>query len=126
MEQQARFIAWGDLEPDLQEGKGTLIVEQGAKQPVRLWWTKDDIPLLAPMPLPTDDELDYLGLTEPHPFVIWCFEHYLNPQTGKAMLTKPAFSYPPGLISSSTFRKLYPSLSVVLTVRLDSVATTRA
>src|SRR5262249_42954355 len=39
MQDRGRFVEWGDLESDLKAGVGTLIIEQGQKCPVRVWWT---------------------------------------------------------------------------------------
>jgi hypothetical protein len=118
MRRQGRFIHWGALEPRLQVGEGTLIVEQAQKAGIRVWWVQDDVLGIAPIQPPLEEDLQYFRLTEPHPFVSWCFERYLNPDSGQATLTDPPYWYPPGFVAAAFFKARFPALSVVMTVKL--------
>jgi hypothetical protein len=118
MRRQGRFIQWSALEPRLQVGEGTLIVEQAQKAGIRVWWVHDDVLRTAPIQPPLENHLNYFPLTEPHPFFSWCFERYLNPDSGQAILTDPPYSYPPGFATAAFFKDRFPALSVVMTVKL--------
>ena len=39
LRERGRFIEWKQLELKLRAGEGTLVVEQGQKRPIRVWWT---------------------------------------------------------------------------------------
>jgi hypothetical protein len=118
MREQGRFIAWQELEPRLQAGDGTLVIEQAQKNGIRVWWTQDEVARQAPTQPPAQQDLDYLRFAEPHPFVSWCFARYLCRDSGKASLTDPPYSYPPGFIDAAFFKDRFPKLSVVMTVKL--------
>ncbi len=117
MRDRGRFIPWKELEPHLLAGEGTLVVEQAQKDGVRVWWTQQDVALEAPTQAPAEQELDYLRMTEPHPFVSWCFSRYLSSDAGKAILTDPPYSYPPGFVEEAFFKERFPKLRVVMTVK---------
>lgn len=118
MRDRGRFIPWRELEPHLQAGEGTLVVEQAQKDGVRVWWTQEDVAQEAPTQPPPEQDLDYLRFAEPHPFVSWCFGRFLSPESGKGLLTDPPYSYPPGFVEESFFRGKFPKLRVVMTVKL--------
>ena len=118
MREHGRFIPWKELEPHLQAGEGTLVVEQAQKDSVRVWWTQQDVVQQAPTQAPAEQELDYLRFTEPHPFVSWCFGRYLSPNNGEASLTDPPYSYPPGFVEKAFFKERFPKLRVVMTVKV--------
>jgi hypothetical protein len=118
MSQHDRFISWENLESRLQAREGTLIVEQAHKAGVRVWWAGEDVLQAAPMQPPLEEELDYLRFKEPHPFVAWCFERYLHPESGRASLTDPPFSFPPGFVRAAFFKDKFPGLRVLVTVKL--------
>jgi hypothetical protein len=84
--------------------------------PVRIWWTSDKVLDLAPVPPPAQEDLDIFGLRPPHGFVVWCFDRYLEPTQGRAVLTEVPFELPAGLFFADFFLKRYPSASVVDTV----------
>jgi hypothetical protein len=116
LRERGRLMAWEQLEPDLTAGKGTLIIEQANKRPVRIWWTDEDVGALAPVAPPLTEELDVLGSSEPHPFVIWCFSRYLAAAGGRALLTVPSFSLPPGLFFAEFFQERFPAARAIDTV----------
>lgn len=118
MRERDRFIPWHDLKGHLESGRGTLVVEQAQKDGVCVWWTLDNVEEQAPAHPPSEKELDYFRWQEPHPFVAWCHERYLHPHTGKASLTKPPYSYPPGFVTAEFFRSKFPNQQVVSTVKL--------
>jgi hypothetical protein len=84
-----------------------------------VWWTQGDVTQEAPVQPPPEKDLDYLRVMEPHPFVSWCFERYLHPVTGQASLTNPPYSYPPGFVQSKFFQRMFLSLQIVMTVKLN-------
>jgi hypothetical protein len=118
MRELGRFISWEELEPRLQSGDGTLVIEQAQKAGVRVWWTGADIAQQAPVQPPPEEELDYLRFGTPHPFVTWCFSRYLDSVSGQALLTEPPFSYPPGFVDAAFFIEKYPKARVVMSVKV--------
>jgi len=88
-----RFLPWATLAPKLLAAEGTLIIEQWSDDPkrprCRFWWTGEDVTRLAPVAPPSPNHLDVYGSKRPHPFVVWCFNQYLHPEHGKAVLTEP-------------------------------------
>jgi hypothetical protein len=118
MRDRGRFIPWKDLEPRLQDGEGTLLVEQAQKDAIRVWWTQQNVLQEAPTQAPALQDVDYLRMEKPHPFVTWCFDHYLSPETGEASLTDPPYAYPPGFAEESFFKQRFPNLRVVMTVKI--------
>jgi len=118
MRERGRFIAWEELEPRLQAGDGTLVVEAAPKEGIRVWWTQDDIVHQAPTQPPLKEELDYMRCNAPHPFVSWCYGRFLDPDYGQAFLTEPRFLYHPGIDVETFFSEMYPKLRVVMTVKL--------
>jgi hypothetical protein len=116
---RGRTIAWRELAVRLSAGEGTLIIEQAQKECCRLWWTADDVPSLAPFPPPAFDELDFLGLEPPQPFVAWCFHRYLSPTNGSALLCRPrGLKFPAGFVSPAFFAADFPAARIVATVLL--------
>jgi hypothetical protein len=123
--EQGRFVEWNELEQKLLSGEGTLVVEQAQKQGCRVWWTPEDVAGLSPVAPPSEEELDYLKFTPAHPFVLWCFQQYLQPESGRAILTNPPYSYPPefidsyppGFMEADFFRSRFPHVNVVMTVK---------
>jgi len=121
-----RFIPWNELEPRLQAGEGTLVVEQAMVEGLRVWWTDEDITQHAPMPTPSEKELDYHRFKKPHPFVSWCYDSYLSPESGRALLTNPPFSYPRrGVTEAAFFKARFPKMQVVMTVKSPDKVKTR-
>jgi hypothetical protein len=112
-----RFIAWRELEPRLVNGEGALVVEQAQKQRHRLWWTPEKPLAVGPVSPPPEEELDFLRLMKPHPFVDWCQKRYLSAETGTALLTAPPSKYLPGFVKAAFFLERFPSLQVVMTVK---------
>ncbi len=81
-------MTWSEL---LSREDGSVIVEVGNKVRARFWWTRDDVISLAPVSPPAIHELDLFAFEhkEVHPFVHWCFERYLSPETGRATMAYP-------------------------------------
>ncbi|WP_337175811.1 hypothetical protein [Paludisphaera sp.] len=116
MKARGRFKTWEELRPALEAGEGTLIIEQGYKLPVRVWWTADDLLSSAPCPPPSDDEIQALVVVpRPHEFVAWCHRRYTAEEAGTAMLTLPA-DMPDGYILAPDFRERFPGLTTIDTV----------
>jgi hypothetical protein len=117
MKERGRFIEWTDLMPALTAGDGTLIVEQGHKCPVRVWWTPDDVVSLAPCSPPSEDELDAMSIQpKNNEFVAWCHRRYTDEDGGLARITLPALELPPGLFFADFFQQQFPRLTTVDTV----------
>ena len=128
LKSRGRFMLWKELKPRLQAGEGTLIVEESVLHGMRIWWTTDDVMQFGPVQECDAVELYYDSDAEPPLFVAWCFEQYLHPDTGKAVLTKPHYvnpslgffglndAYPPGFVDKSFFAERFPKMRVVMTV----------
>lgn len=128
MKSRSRYLPWRELKPRLLAGEGTLIVEQAVMEDMRVWWTTDDVMQLAPVQPCDSIELYYDGDAEP-PFVAWCYEQYLHPDTGKGLLTHPDYAHPalgffglndpytPGFVDKSFFTQRFPKMRVVMTVK---------
>ena len=116
--EKGRFIPWPQLAPRLHRGEGTLIVEQARYERIRVWWTPSDVFQVVPKPPPPpEEELDYDRRDRPHPFVSWCYERYLHPHSGLAMLTRLPSGYPGGIVKAVFFEREYQASRVVMTVR---------
>ena len=128
LEARGRFIAWPELQPRLEAGQGTLIVEQcfsdvGPYMRCRFWWTDEDVLDLAPVPPPAYDDLDLFGDQRPHAFVEWCHQRYLALDGGVAAMTDEHAALPlktpiENCHFSAYFRTQYPHLAVVDTAFL--------
>ncbi len=118
MRDGGRFVSWIELEPRLKAGTGTLVVEQAHKNCVRFWWTEQNVMLEAPTQCPPEQELDYMRIAEPHPFVSWCYRRYLSADSGEAFLTVPPYTFPPGFVEESFFKGRFPELRVLMTVKI--------
>jgi hypothetical protein len=91
LSQQGRLLSWKDFQKRTAEATGSVIIEVANQHQTRFWWTADRILSRAPMEPPKFSELDinvYGGATY-HAFARWCYENYLTPQSGKAMLVWP-------------------------------------
>ena len=111
-----RTLAWHEVEQHLRDGDGTLIIEQAQKQPLRLWWTPDDIPASAPVTVPALADIDFVLFDPNQPFTAWCYQRYLSLVTGTAALTRPTrMDFPPGFLSPDFFTTRFPSARVIAT-----------
>jgi hypothetical protein len=74
---------------------GTLIVDRPGFNfdTTHCWWTNEDVRELSPVPLPTDADRIQLCKqtreTTAHEFDLWCWERYISPDTGSAILVTP-------------------------------------
>jgi hypothetical protein len=74
---------------------GTLIVDRPGLnfKATQCWWTSENIFELSPMPIPTDAErIEHFEQTteeRAHEFNLWCWQRYLSPDTGSAILLTP-------------------------------------
>jgi hypothetical protein len=116
MRDRGRFVEWSDLSPELGTGAGALIIEQGQKCPVRIWWTPDDVISRAPCAPPSEEELDIFLRNDPHEFVVWCCHRYTDETSGTAKLTVPSLELPPGLFFAKFFKERFPLISAIDTV----------
>lgn len=116
MKDRGRFRDWYEIERT--PGEGTLIIEQAQKDGCRVWWTSDDVAGIAPHPIPEEEELDYLRMEEPVPFVRWCSDQYTSANGGRASLTEPPFPFPPGFLTIDFLRSKIPTANVIATVKM--------
>lgn len=116
MRDRGRFRDWSEIERTPAEG--TLIIEQAQKDGCRVWWTSDDVVRIAPHSIPDEEELDYLRMEEPGPFVRWCSEQYTSANCGRASLTEPPFPFPPGFLTIDFLRSKIPTANVIATVKM--------
>lgn len=74
---------------------GTLIMNRPGFnfKATQCWWTSEDVRELSPVPIPTDDDRIELCKqtkeTTAHEFDLWCWERYISPATGSAILVTP-------------------------------------
>lgn len=102
-------------------------MEQASKDGCRVWWTDEDVARAAgALQPPPEAELDLMRCVEPHPFVRWCHGRYIEAVGGVALLSHPPCDglnsdpsdrYAPGFVEASFFRKRFPRLAVVTTVK---------
>ena len=85
-----RAVEWRDVQRELSQGRGTLILQNPSFKGVwHLWWTTDAIAKEGLFPYATSKEKVLAGFEfEFAPFNKWCYENYTNPGSGKAMLVK--------------------------------------
>ena len=108
-----RCLTWKDFLNIIASSSGSLIIEWRHKRPVRLWWTPDNILVLAPCAPPDFEKLDFLGLEPPHQFIEWCDTAYTNDTDGTAMLCVPPYDWSPGRNWPTEFQAQHPNLTVV-------------
>jgi len=84
MKADGRIIEWERFMTEIDAGHGTLIVERFSfKDPVRLWWTREDVYEVCPYPL-----VDWLTMARETSFDAvrdWCHSKYTS-NTGSASL----------------------------------------
>jgi hypothetical protein len=84
MKADGRIIEWERFIPEMNAGRGTLIVERFSfKGPIRLWWTREDVYEVCPYPL-----VDWLTMARETSFDAvrdWCHSKYTS-NTGSALL----------------------------------------
>ena len=85
MKSAGRLITWSDLNREMEQAHGTLIIERYSfKGPVDCWWTADYTYPLCPHPV-----VDWLTMANDkgfQPVSEWYKERYTNPRTGRALL----------------------------------------
>lgn len=86
MAERGRIINFESFLQSSESGQGTVICEWKSKfkGPIRLWWTGDD--LFADTPFPIVDREELPLKTNEQPFTRWCFDKYIDPSKGKALL----------------------------------------
>ena len=110
-----RTIEWRVVERHLADGHGTLIIEQAQKQASRWWWVSDDVLSLSPVQALPFDDIDFIQPDRHQSFVAWCFDRYLSPATGRALLTRykgPVL--PKGFVSPEFFADRFPAAKFVI------------
>lgn len=101
MRTRGRLVRWDEFRRAVDEGRGTLIVEQYSfKGPFRWWWTPETVYLQCPVPiiqwiavLPNDER--YRSLAE------WCHNRYTNSEAGTASLVEGVPASDVGLFESA-------------------------
>jgi hypothetical protein len=74
---------------------GTLIVDRPGLnfKATRCWWTSEKVSDLSPVPIPVDEERIELckqeNKTTAHAFDVWCWQRYISPESGTAVLVMP-------------------------------------
>jgi|LakMenE01Jun11ns_1017448.scaffolds.fasta_scaffold9511445_2 hypothetical protein len=96
---------------------GTLIVDRPGFnfRATQCWWTNEDVRELSPVPVPTDDDRIELCKqtkeTTVHEFDLWCWERYISPDTGSAILVTPPHH---GETMAAKIRERQPGLERVM------------
>ncbi len=101
MKSRGRLFRWNEFRNAVEEGRGTLIVEQhSGKGPFRWWWTDEDIYRECPVPIvewinlmPNDER--YRSLAE------WCHSKYTSTETGRARLVEDVPATEIGFLGSA-------------------------
>jgi hypothetical protein len=89
MAEKRRSIASDQL-LNIEAKNGTIIWEWKSqfKGPTRVWWTADN--LLQNSPFPIVDRKEWVPQENDLPFTRWCFNEYVDPSQGKALLLASA------------------------------------
>jgi hypothetical protein len=89
MAEKRRTITCDDL-LKVKAEKGTIIWEWKSQfqGPTRVWWTGDN--LVADSPFPIVDRKEWILQAKELPFTRWCFDEYVDPSQGKALLLASA------------------------------------
>jgi hypothetical protein len=84
-------MVWDEFLQRMPGAGGTIIIEVGNKRSSRFWWTPDEIRKSSPIAPPLRSEMNWIiyGGSDYHPFARWCYENYLNPIDGRAVLVWP-------------------------------------
>lgn len=105
---QGRLPRMNELQPKLEAGEGTLMVEM-SKGSRRVWWTPDDVPATGE-PVDVEDDEEYVAILsgeKEHAFNTYCLREYLDEETGKALLT------PIRPTTCGQLAKRYPKMRVI-------------
>jgi hypothetical protein len=91
MEQQGRVISWTEFLYRANGEEGTIVIEVGNKATSRFWWVRDRLRTISPIQPPklSEQSINAYGGKDYHPFARWCYEKYLNPEDGKALMAFP-------------------------------------
>jgi len=106
-----RFVTLRRLRPRLEAGEGTLIEEWGLKGPYRIWWTGEDIRARG-TPLTLDDYRNIMQCKD-NAFNAQCVQDYLEPETGRALLT----NIRPRAARNGGLQRLFLGVPVVMLVQ---------
>jgi hypothetical protein len=96
---------------------GTLIVDRPGFnfKATNCWWTSENLTDLSPVPIPTDDDRIKLFKqtrgTTAHEFDLWCWQRYIAPDTGSAILFAPPHH---GEEMARAIRERLPGLGCVM------------
>jgi len=96
---------------------GTLIVDRPGFnfKATQCWWTNENVLELSPVPIPTDaDRIELCRQTKEttaHEFDLWCWERYISPDTGSAILVTPPHH---GEAMADKMRERQPGLERVM------------
>ena len=84
-------MTWNEFLQRMPGAGGTVIIEIAIKGAIRYWWTPDEVRKTSPIapPLWSESNLFDSGGSNYHPFARWCYENYLNPIDGRAVLVWP-------------------------------------
>jgi len=124
--EQGRVLSWNDFLNRTTQSVGSIIVEVGNKRCTRFWWSADRILAQSPMAPPKYSELNKIayGGAEYHSFARWCYENYLTPQHGHAMLVWPVeadfetFPFDPDY--DAIMQQRFPNQDVVIVTFYDT------
>jgi hypothetical protein len=85
MRATGRLVSWGEIRPQIEQGRGTLIDEFVSKDSSVLWWTAEDVSAISPHRccLKGTYRSDIAAC---QPFFDWCRARYTDLESGKAQL----------------------------------------
>lgn len=117
---QGRLLPWQQVSVYALSGRGTVIVESAQKCPARLWWTEDNVKDENGREPDRADQLSLVTGIPHHPFYLFCWSKYLNPDTGLASLIHPKPRLRGGGWEFDRLKAAFPEVRLVETVRLKS------
>lgn len=85
MARQSRVMCWPDFRQELEQQRGTVIVERYSfSGPTRWWWTQENVSEICPYPI-----VDWFKMSQHaryRPLVGWFRQRYTDPDSGGALL----------------------------------------
>jgi hypothetical protein len=91
MRTSGRLLSVAEAKDRIKAASGTLIIEQPALGWgfTRAWWAADDLHSASPYKMPTRDEYHAAAKAmKSTDWDQWCFDNYVGPENGKALLLK--------------------------------------
>jgi len=126
LKKHKRVISWPQFLEKARDVPGSVIVEIGNNAETRFWWVEERVMSLAPIPPVPFSQVNIIvyGGGKFTPFARWCYERYLSPVDGIAVLASPVEAdfetFPFSETYAEEMRNRFPKQDVVIVSFYDA------